>query len=125
MYIDDVNPIQAAKFVIGSDDQSRNRSTSIPVPQTAKPLIPSPLRGCLLRCNTGGQPRPRSHIRKRPDTAIDTVLQTQAADPADAADTHLMDLLKMETMHLAQIEDQIEQLAGGTRPPPTSFGRDV
>jgi hypothetical protein len=31
----------------------------------------------------------------------------------------------METMHLAQIEDQIEQLAGGTRSPPTGFGRDV
>ena len=61
----------------------------------------------------------------RTRAAIDMILQTQAADPADAKDTHLMDLLNMETMHLAQIEDQIEQLAGGTRAPTTSFDRDV
>ena len=44
-----------------------------------------------------------------------------AADPADAHDPTLINLLDTETEHLKQMG----QRGGGTRPPTTSFDRDV
>jgi hypothetical protein len=59
--------------------------------------------------------------RARAQAAIDMVREIQAADPVDANDPTLNDLLHTETTRL----QQIEQKGGGTRPLTTSFERDV
>lgn len=127
----------------GADDRGREARNQLARWAQTEMFALNPLRDMLVTLPLNGgvaappftlpdtlelpatEPKRWSFQLARTQAAIDMIGQTQAADPGDAKDTHLMDLLSMETMHLAQIGEQVERLAAGTGPPTPSLDRDV